>query len=119
MAITADEFSGSDENGRRRLIAIARSIAPGIDALTGKAKQEAIAILASAAAELPAAGSRRTKAMSRNGSSVTYADAGSAFTDEDRDALRALCATGVVDAGPRGSFPTDRPLSRLWPETYT
>lgn len=122
MPITPDDFTGSDENGRRRLLVIARSIAPCLDSLKGSAREDAIAVLSVVAAEVPASGSRRTKSMSRNGTSITFDGYESAFTHEDRVALRSLCAAASTDppAGlPEGSFPAaSSSLEQEWPEEY-
>lgn len=95
---------------------MARSIVPCLDSLEGERRGDAIAIIRGVAAELPAPGSRRTKSMSRNGTAVTFTDVGSAFTADDRSALRALCGTSTVPGLPVGSFPKGRPFGRVWPE---
>lgn len=113
---------GGDENLARRVLVRARSIAPCIDSLTDgpgdddpKPKSDAIAILKGVIAEIPAAGSRRVRSKSRNGTSITYADIASAFTADDVAALRSLCSA-VTSGLPVGSFPTSRPVGRVWPE---
>ena len=111
------DLTGVDGKVALRLIAVARSIAPCLDTLAGDAKEQAAAILEGVAAELPQAGSRRARSQSRNGTSVTWDAYGSAFTDDDRDALRALCGvSGLASAGsPAGSFPPSTITTRIWP----
>lgn len=106
----------SDENLARRILVRARDIAPGLDSLDEERTKDAIAILKGVVAEIPAPGSRRVRGRSRNGTSVTYGDVGSAFTDEDISGLRSLCAASESSAGPRGSFPGGRLLGNVWPE---
>jgi len=112
--ITPDQVS-TDEDLARRVLVRARSIAPGIDALEGEPRLDAIAILKGVIAEIPAAGSRRVRSRARNGTSVSYNDVGSAFTGDDIAGLRALCGVEPV-ALPVGSFPTGRPFKDVWPE---
>lgn len=114
MAITADDL-GVDEDLGRRIMVSARRIAPCLDTLVAPARDDAIAVLKGVIAELPEAGAWRAKSMSRNGTSITFADIESAFTSEARANLRSLC--GPLDEGlALGSFPDDTALARLWPE---
>ncbi|SDR70430.1 hypothetical protein [Microbacterium paraoxydans] len=121
MTITHADIGG-DENTARRVLVLARSIAPCIDAFPDDSEQklDAIAVLSAVVAELPAPGDRRTKSLSRNGTSITFADIESAFDSDARASLRALCdAQGAsVPSGslPAGSFPTERAFERVWPE---
>ncbi|MEA1264162.1 hypothetical protein MicroSTF_14055 [Microbacterium sp. STF-2] len=119
MPITPTDLGG-DENTARRVLVQARDIAPCIDSFPedSEEKKDAIAVLKGVLDELPAAGSRRTRAMSRNGSSITLADIKSAFDEDARSSLRALCAASrdAAPGAPLGSFPTDRPFARVWPE---
>lgn len=119
MPITPTDLGG-DENTARRVLVLARDIAPCIDSFAddSEQKKDAIAILLGVVAELPSPGSRRTRAMSRNGSSVSLAEIKSAFDDDARSSLRALCSDSRDPApgAPLGSFPTDRPFARVWPE---
>lgn len=119
--ITHTDLTGVDEDLARRVLVLARSIAPCIDAFTAASEEgkNAIAILKGVIAEIPAAGSRRTKSMSRNGTSITLADIGSAFDDDSRAALRTLCSAATPSGLPVGSFPTpDYTVASQWPETY-
>ena len=117
MAITPGDLTGVEENVARRVIASARSIAPCLDSLEGEPRRDAIAILLGVAAEVPAAGSRRVRSQSRNGTSVTMLDYDGAFTKDDRDGLRALCpaASGGVVGAPVGSFPPSTITKCIWP----
>ena len=119
MPITPTDLGG-DENTARRVLVLARDIAPCIDSFPDESedKLNAIAVLKGVLAELPAPGSRRTRAMSRNGTSMSFADIQSAFDDDARRSLRALCsaARAATPGIPLGSFPSDRPFARVWPE---
>ncbi|WP_417555596.1 hypothetical protein [Microbacterium sp.] len=119
MAITPNDLGG-DENTARRVLVLARSIAPCIDSLDSEGTANAVAILKGVLDELPAAGSRRTRSLSRNGTSMTFADITSAFDDDARQALQSLCGATSTAHGdiPAGHFPTERPVSALWSETY-
>lgn len=112
--IALNEIS-SDDSLARRVLVRARSIAPCLDTLEGEPRLDAIAILTGVVAEIPAAGSRRVRSRSRNGTSVSYTDVGAAFTSDDILGLRALCSIQPVGL-PIGSFPIEQPFSGVWPE---
>lgn len=109
------DLPGLDMLVARRLIATARSIAPCLDSLVDETRDEAIAILLGVAAELPAPGTGRLRSQSRNGTSVTWADYSSAFSSDDRAALRALCGTAAAAGAPVGSFPASSMTRQVWP----
>ena len=113
--IGPSDLPGLDANVARRLIAVARSIAPCLDTLVDEAREDAIAILLGVAAELPAPGTGRMKTQSRNGTSVTWSDYSTAFTADYRSALRALCSTAGTAGAPVGSFPVSTITRRIWP----
>lgn len=117
MPLTHDKI-GSDENLARRVLVRARNIAPCIDTFADDSdeQKDAIAILKGVMAEIPAAGSRRVRSKSRNGTSISYADIGSAFTDDDINALRSLCPSSGRPGEPIGSFPSARPVTGEWLE---
>ena len=117
--ITPDEL-GVDEDVARRILVAARSIAPCIDSFEDESEQKknALAILRGVAAEAPAAGSRRVKDQSIGSARVAYWDA-ETWSAQDRAGLRSLCTASAPTGLPRGSFPLERPVSRLWPETYS
>lgn len=98
------------------MLATARSIAPCLQDLEGEDRETAISILKGVVAEIPAPGSRRTKSMSRNGTSVSFGDVESAFSADDRAGLRVLCASARSGL-PVGEFPPpSRQVARMWPE---
>ncbi len=108
---------GGDEGTARRVLARARTIAPCIASLDpeSEAGKDAIAILKGVLAELPKAGSRRTRSMSRNGTSMSF-EIASAFTSDDEAALRGLCQQASAAGAPVGSFPKPGIVESLWPE---
>lgn len=111
---------GGDEDRARRVIVHARSIAPCIDSFPdgSEDKKNAVAILKGVLAELPTAGRARVKGQRVGPASVEYFDVASAFSADDRAALRALCGAASRGGLPLGSFPQERPVARLWPESY-
>lgn len=123
MPIKPEEIS-SDEDLARRVLALALSIAPCVAAFPDESEERAtaIAILKGVAVEVAgeasARGSRRVRSQAVGTARVSY-DVGSAFTDDDRDSLRALCAAAAAPVAlPVGSFPKGRPISAVWPEEY-
>ena len=117
--ITTDDLPGVEPQTVRRLLAVARSFAPCLQNLEGEDRETAIAILEGVAAELPAPGSSRIRSMSRNGTSTSFADVRSAFTMDDRTALRTLCGAATslaASASPAGSFPASGIITDQWPE---
>ncbi|MEX8058738.1 hypothetical protein [Microbacterium sp. 16-032] len=117
MAITTEDLEVSDDDLRRRIMVTARRIAPCIDTLAdgSEEKANAVAILRGVVAELPEAGARRTRSVSRNGTSMSFADIEAAFTSETRADLESLCAAAPIGM-PEGAFPVDDVFDRLWPE---
>lgn len=118
--ITPEDFPGVAEDVARRVIVAARSIAPCIDSFPdgSEEKKNALAILRGVAAEAPAAGSRRVRSQAIGPARVDYWDA-ETWSAQDRADLRSLCPAPRPTGAPRGSFPRERPISRLWPESYT
>ncbi len=117
MSITHRDIS-SDENLGRRVLVRARIIAPCLDSLDPEsdAGKDAIAILKGVIAEIPAAGYRRTRGLSRNGTSMSFEVIDAAFDADARLALQSLCGQMQPTGLPRGHFPKSRPLGRIWPE---
>lgn len=115
--ITPNDITGADENVARRLLVAARSIAPCISSFPdgSEEKKDAIAILLGVLADTPSAGSRRVKNQRIGSAAVEYWNADT-WTPEDRSALRSLCSAASSGGSPLGSFPTSRPLERVWPE---
>ena len=118
--ITPEDFPGVAEDVARRILVAARSIAPGIDTLPNgsEERKDAIAILRGIAAEVPPPGSRRVRSQAVGSARVEYWNADT-WTAQDRTSLRSLCGAPKPTGAPRGSFPLERPISRLWPETYS
>lgn len=118
MPITHHDLD-AEENLARRVLVRARVIAPCVldfdpDSDEG---QNAIAILMGVIAEIPAAGSRRTKSIARNGTSMSLETAiSSAFDGDATISLRSLCGAERPRALPLGSFPATSPIGRVWPE---
>lgn len=108
----------TDEDLGRRVLVRACIFAPCLDTLdpASEAGKNAIAVLKGVIAELPAAGSRRTRALSRNGTSMSFAAIDAAFDDDARASLRSLCGLAEGQALPRGSFPLARAFESVWPE---
>ncbi len=120
MLTPADFPFAVGEDVARRILAVARTIAPCLDSLPDESeeKKTAIAILTAVGAEVVARGSRQVASQRIGPAAVVYRDVGSAFTDDDRSALRGLCAAATRAPGdPVGSFPKpSRSLERMWPE---
>lgn len=114
--ITAEDLTGVDELTAHRILAVAHSIAPGLDSLEGEPKNRAIAVLRGVAADVLPRGSRRVKSQRIGPASVEYFDAASWFTDDDRAALRGLCQSAPSGGMPIGQFPRPGILKNLWPE---
>ncbi len=118
MAVGLLEKLGGDEDLARRVLVLARGIAPCIDSFQDGSDEQknALAILRGVIAEIPKPGSRRTRSMSRNGTSMSFTDVAAAFTDEDKSALRSLCGRTRAADRPRGSFPQAGTFEGVWPE---
>lgn len=117
MIQPSDLAGTADEDRARKVLILARSIAPCVldFADESEEKKNAVAILKGVLAELPAPGERRMRGLSRNGTSVTLDEVRSAFSEDDRVALRALCDATAVAGIPQGSFPEERLFERIWP----
>lgn len=119
--ISADDLQGIDELTALRIIAVARSIAPCLDSLEyGADREQAVAILKGVAQEATGRGSRHIKGQRIGSAAVDYRSVSDWFSQEDKDALRAICKTSAGGGGPVGLFPAaDRTLSRLFPESQS
>lgn len=117
MAIRPEDI-GTDEDTARRVLVQARTIAPCIDSFEqgSEDQKNAIAVLKGVIAELPAPGSGRTTQMSRNGTSMSFAQIRSAFEGDPTVQLRALCGGGPTAGHSAGSFPKRSVLEHVWPE---
>lgn len=118
--IAAIDLNGVDADLARRVIATARSIAPCLQSLpNGDDRDTAISILKAVAAAVPTGGNGRVKGQRIGPAGVDYFDIRTAFSDDDRAGLRALCISASSASTPIGSFP--RPtttVQRMWPERY-
>lgn len=116
--ITHDKI-GTNEDLAREVLVMARSIAPCITSFSNESEEQkdAIAILKRVYLEAEDRGSRNVKSE-RTGTGAVEWIVRSAFDGDPRLALRALCAAASASGQPVGSFPTERPISRLWSETY-
>lgn len=117
--IVHTDLAGVEEQLARRVLAAARAIAPCIPSLEDEPREDALAIIQGIASDIVARGPRHVKAQGIGPATITYETVRSSFSDDDRDALRALCPAASPSPGlPVGSFPRERPVSQLWPETY-
>jgi hypothetical protein len=116
--ITPDKV-GADEDLAREVLIMARSIAPCIRSFAdgSEDQKDALAILKRVYREAEDRGSRNVKSE-RTGPGAVEWVVRSAFDGDPRAALRALCAAASSGGQPLGSFPNERPISILWPETY-
>lgn len=116
------EMIGNDEDLAREILIVGRDIAPCIAGFAKDSEDEknAIAILKRVFAALSSRGSMLVKGQRIGSAAVDYADVKSAFAGQPTRALRALCPAGASQPAGHsaGSFPTDRPVSRLWPELH-
>ena len=117
MEILASEVH-SDPDVGLVVLAYAATVAPNLDGLVDPARARAVAILRRVAAGLPEPGMARVMQQSRNGTSVSFRDVGSAFGSDDRAALRALAGGPASSpAAPVGSFPESGLVAAIWPES--
>lgn len=117
--ITATDIGG-DEDLARRVLSVARSIAP-IDTVDDyELRKDAIAILRAVAQSGADRGSMLIANQRVGAAAVAYREVSSWFTDDDRAALRNICTTEAASPqGSVGSFPQpSRLIGRLWPEQY-
>ncbi len=116
MEILASEVH-SDPGIGLVVLAYAATVAPALDTLVDPARERAVAILRRVATGLPEPGMARVSQQSRNGTSVSFRDVGSAFSPDDRAALRALAGGPASSpAAPVGSFPASGMVAAMWPE---
>lgn len=117
--ITHDQL-GNDEDLAREVLVIAHDIAPCLTSLEpeSEAEKNALAVIRRVYGDALARGSRMVKGQRIGSASIDYADIASAFEGQPTRALRAICSARKASGAPRGSFPTERPLQRLWPEHY-
>lgn len=116
MAITPADLPGVDEDLARRIIAVARSIAPCLGDLVDEPKSDALAILKGVIAEATSRGSLHVLSERAGTVGVSYSTVRSWFQPDDRTALHALCG-GTLHEGPIGEFPEKRFVADMWPES--
>lgn len=117
--ITHDQV-GTDEDLAREILVIARDIAPCLSTLADDSEEQkdALAILRRVYKDIAGRGNRLVKSQRIGPAAVDYGNVESAFDGQPRRGLRALCGTTAGAGLSRGSFPSGRPLARLWPERY-
>lgn len=117
--ITHDKL-GTDEDLAREVLVVAHSIAPCLASFPDDSEEQknAIAILRRVYKDSEARGSRMIKGQRIGSAGVDYSDVASAFEGQPTKALRALCTVAPTLGLARGSFPAERPIQRLWPESY-
>ncbi len=117
--VTPDDIGG-DTDRAIRLVLRARELAPGLpDFPDDSAERKAVlAVMKGVAERAGVIGTGALASQGRNGTNRSYRDVRSAFFPEDISGLRSLIpgADTTGRAMPLGSFPTDRPLSKLFPE---
>ncbi|WP_394254711.1 hypothetical protein [Pseudoclavibacter helvolus] len=117
--ITYEALTGVETRLARRVLSVARSIAPTLDTLEGERRAEAIAILQGVADDA-ATFRRGIKSQSVAGARVDYTAAESWFSRDDRSALRALCQAQATSASsgahPIGNFPKAGLITSIWNE---
>lgn len=116
------EDLGPDEKLARRILIEARRIAPWL-ATAGdgsELQKDVLAILDGVYKRAVDIGTGVVASQGRNGTNRSLRDIRDAFFTADIRDLRSLNPDAPADAAtagmPLGSFPTDRPLSRLFPE---
>jgi hypothetical protein len=117
--ITPAEFTADEDLGLLLLLRAA-DVAPQVRSVVDDSveKKTAIAVLRRVAKRAAEAGTGAVDSMSRNGTSMRLRDVGDSFNARDLRDLRLIF--GIAEpahVGPLGSFPAERPLSRIWPET--
>ena len=115
--IEPSDLTGISEDLARRILVVGRSIAPGLNSLTGENRLDAIAILKGIAGEAKGRGSRLVGSQRIGPAEVTYREVASWFSDDDRNGLRFLCDAATAAPTPLGDFPKpSRAISRMWPD---
>lgn len=120
MAISPAELGG-DEDLARRVLVLARVIAPCIDTFAddSEQKKDALAILRGIVGDTGARGSRFVRSEGVGSASVSYERAARFFTADDRDGLLSLCGAKTgPSAASKARFPKPGPIGRVWPERY-
>jgi hypothetical protein len=125
VTITVEDLACPDKTLARHVLIHARVIAPCLQSLDGEDAVDAIAILDGVAREAKRRGDRRLVSQSVGTARATYVsstEAASWFTEDDRQALRSLCAVASLSSQghPVGRFPApSTAIRRVWPEEET
>jgi len=111
---------GTDEDLARLVLVVARDIAPCIASFPEGSEDEknATAIVRGVYKALAPRGSQLVKSQRLGPAAVEYREVRSAFQGDPTRALQSLCPPATGRGNSRGSFPQERPISRLWPERY-
>lgn len=111
---------GDDKDLARQILVIGRSIAPCISSFEESSDdyESALSILRLVYKDTVDRGPRFVKGQSIGPARVDYTDVASMFEGVPTQALRALCNAKPLGGVAAGSFPTERPVSRMWPERY-
>lgn len=119
MTITHDAI-GDDEDLAREILVVARGIAPCIFSFADDSEDQknALAILRRVYKHVHGRGATYVKSQRVGSAGVDYREIDSAFDGQPRAGLRALCTGGQTAAHSMGSFPSDRPIGRIWAERY-
>ncbi|QZY52918.1 hypothetical protein [Leucobacter tenebrionis] len=114
------DMVGTDEDLAREVLLVARGIAPCISSFAdgSEEQKDAIAILRRVYKDITARGLRFVKSQRIGSAAVDYGAITSAFDGDPTRALRALCSSTNGQGLSLGSFPKERPVSRIWPERY-
>ncbi|WP_336653077.1 MULTISPECIES: hypothetical protein [unclassified Leucobacter] len=114
------DMIGTDEDLAREVLIVARGIAPCISSFAAGSEEQkdALAILRRVYTDIQKRGPRFVKSQRIGPASVDYGSISSAFDGDPSRALRALCSNMNGRGLSVGSFPKERPVSRLWPESY-
>ncbi len=117
VPITHSEV-GANEDLAREVLIVARTIAPCLATVEegSELKKDALAVIRRVYNELSGRGNTLVKSQRMGPAAVEYRDVESAFAGQPTRALRALCGASRTSGHSVGSFPTDRPISRVWPE---
>jgi hypothetical protein len=115
------EDLGGDQDDAVNIILRAKELAPCLPEFAEDTPERTavLAVLKAVVKRAASIGTGTIASQSRNGTSRSYRDVRSAFFPENISALRMLCPDGTAPsqgALPVGSFPTDRPISRIFPE---
>jgi len=120
MDVITHNDIGTDEDLAREVLVVAHDIAPCLATLPLDSEElrNAISILKRVYRDSETRGSRMIKGQRLGSAGVDYSDVASAFQGQPTRALRAICSASRGTGKARASFPLERPISRLWPETY-